>query len=220
MEQAMSRDEIERLALGVTGEHGCHTTILYGSRARGDFTARSDVDLIGIRREGVPVRDARVVEGLYFDVFVYPESALATLEPSHLRLLGGVVLQEAGGFGAGLLARVKELSDRGPPALPEDERRALLVWSRKMLDRLRGQQGVEADHRRMFLVIQALEDYFSLRGAWFRGPKEAFAWLRANDPEAYASFEAASRSGAGEGDLAALVAAVYRSQGASPEPAP
>ncbi len=215
----MSRDEIERLALCITGVHGCHTTILYGSRARGDFTPRSDVDLIGIRSEGTSVRDARVVEGLYFDVFVYPESALATLEPSHLRLLGGVVLQEAGGFGTGLLARVKELSDRGPPALPEDEHRALLVWSRKMLDRLRGQQGVEADYRRMFLVIQALEDYFSLRGAWFRGPKEAFGWLRANDPATHASFEAASRSGASEGDLAALVAAVYRSQGAAPEPA-
>jgi len=211
--QASNHGEIERLALRVTAEHGCHTTILYGSRARGDATPESDVDLVGVREEGPSARDARVVEGVYFDVFVYPEAALAALDSSHLRLLGGVVLQEQGGFGTALLERVKALDEKGPTPLPEDERQALTVWSHKMLVRFRGKQGAEANYRRRFLVIQALEDYFSLRGAWFRGSKEAFEWLRRNNPVGYGLFEAALSPGASDEDLASLVEAVYGSSG-------
>lgn len=32
--------------------HGCHTVILYGSRARGDFNDSSDWDVIGFREVG------------------------------------------------------------------------------------------------------------------------------------------------------------------------
>ena len=46
-----------------------------------------------------------------------------------------------------------------------------------MLDRVRGQHGLEANYRRMFLLVRALEDYFLLRNTWFRGEKEALAWL-------------------------------------------
>jgi hypothetical protein len=35
------------------------------------------------------------VDGLYIDAIVYPEAALKTLEPSLLRILGGVVVSAA-----------------------------------------------------------------------------------------------------------------------------
>ena len=206
----MEHGEIERIALAIMEAHGCHTTILYGSHARGDATLQSDVDLIGIREDGPAVRDARVVDGIYIDAFIYPETTLKTPEPSLLRVLGGIVLRERDGFGSALLTRLQELHDRGPKPLPDDERRALVLWSQKMLDRFRGQCGVEADHRRMFLLVQALEDYFTLRNAWFRGPKEGFAWLLQYDSSAYALFERASRPGASHGDLTDLVQTVYR----------
>jgi predicted nucleotidyltransferase len=39
--------------------YGCHTVILYGSRARGDATAESDYDVLGVRDSGEAIRDAR-----------------------------------------------------------------------------------------------------------------------------------------------------------------
>ena len=204
--------EIERIASALMAAHGCHTTILYGSRARGDATVHSDVDLICIREDGPAVRDARIVNGLYLDAFIYPETSLKTLEPSLLRVLGGVVLRERGGFGSALLTQLQELHDRGPAPLPEDERRALIVWSRKMLDRFRGQRGLEASYRRMSLLPQALEDYFRLRSLWFRGSKEAFAWLLQHDSPAYTAFERAADPGASDGDFSELVQLVYGAQ--------
>ena len=188
--------------------HRCHTAIIYGSWARGDATSESDVDVLCVREAGTTVRDARVADGVYLDAFVYPESALETLDASFLRILGGAVVHERDGFGAALLARVREMHDRGPPAMPDDERQALVVWSQKMLDRIRARGDVEADYRRMYLVVRALEDYFSLRNAWYPGEKEAFAWLRRHDASTYALFEGATRQG--HAALAELVGAVYR----------
>lgn len=205
----MDQRDIERIALTMMAAHGCHTTILYGSRARGDATSNSDIDLIFIREDGPSVRDACVVDGIHVDAFIYPEAKLKTLEPSLLRVLGGIVLRERDGFGSALLTQLQELHDRGPAPMPDDERRALVLWSRKMLDRFRGQRGLDANYRRMYLLPQALEDYFLLRNAWFRGPKEAFAWLRQHDGSAHEALERAAQPGASDGDFSDLVQAVY-----------
>lgn len=205
----MEHREIERIALSTMDAHGCHTMILYGSRARGDATLHSDVDLIGIRDDGPAVRDARVVDGIYLDAFIYPEAMLRTPEPSLLRVLGGIVIRERDGLGSALLTQLRALHDRGPTPLPDDERRALVIWSQKMLDRFRGQRGLEADYRRMFLLIQALEDYFVLRNAWFRGSKEAFAWLLQHDSSTYALFERAALPGASDAAFSDLAQTVY-----------
>ena len=209
----MEHRDIERIALGVMEVHGCHTMILYGSRARGDATPQSDLDLMCIREDGPAIRDARVVEGLYIDGFVYPESAFATLEPALLRALGGVVIRERDGFGTALLTRIRELDGRGPVPLREDERQVLKVWSHKMLDRFRGDHGLEAQYRRMSLLVQALDDYFSLRNTWTMGPKQGFPWLLQHDASAHAVFERAAQLGASDGDFAELVRAVYGPDG-------
>jgi uncharacterized protein len=205
----MNRAEIEQVTASVMATHTCHTAILYGSRARGDATAESDIDLLLVREEGPAIRDARLVDGSYLDAFVYPESALVTLEPGMLRLLGGVVLRERDGFGTELMRRVRELDERGPTPMPADERQALRVWSQKMLDRFRSRHDVEIEYRRMFLVVRALEDYFGLRNAWYRGEKEAFAWLREHDAPVHALFERAARAAPSDEALTELVRAVY-----------
>jgi hypothetical protein len=63
----------------------------------------------------------------------------------------------------------------------------------------------------MFLLVQAVEDYFLLRNTWFRGPKEAFVWLLQHDHAAYVLFERAACPGASDDAFAELVQAVYRS---------
>jgi predicted nucleotidyltransferase len=211
----MDRRQVGDIALLVMEEHACHTVILYGSYARGDATPHSDIDLLAVREGGATVRDARVVQGAYLDAFVYPEAKLESLDASFLRLLGGVVMAERNGFGRALLERVQALEAQGPPPMPEDERRALVVWSQKMLDRFRGRDDIEANYRRMLLLPTALEDYFLLRGLWFRGSKEGFAWLREHDPRAYAAFERAARPGAPDEAFCELVDCVFRFDAAS-----
>ena len=205
----MDRLRIERIARGLSERHGCHTAILYGSRARGDATGESDVDLLLLREQGPSIRDAYLDGGDYVDAFIQHDAEVKTLDPSMLRLHGGVVLHERDGAGTALLAEVASLLARGPDPMPDDERRTVLLWARKMVDRVRGKAGIEGDYRRMFLVMQSLEDYFTLRGMWFRGSKMGFAWLRENDRPAYDAFERAFSPGATEQDLAALVEVVY-----------
>jgi len=189
-------------------EHRCHTALIYGSWARGDATPASDVDVLCLREGGGKARDARIVGGVYLDAFVYPDSVLDDLDPSFLRILGGVIVRERNGMGSELLARVREMHDRGPTPIPDDERAALVTWSEKMLARFRAHRGAEIEYRRMYLVVRALEDYFGLRNAWYKGEKEAFAWLRENDPSTYERFERASTLT--DDVLADLVAAVYQ----------
>jgi hypothetical protein len=93
--------------------------------------------------------------------------------------------------------------------MPEHERAAVLLWSSKMLDRTRGERGLEANLRRLQLVTQALEDYFALRGLWFRGPKESVAWLLQHDAASHEAFERAARRCPSDDDLAEVVRMVY-----------
>jgi metal-dependent amidase/aminoacylase/carboxypeptidase family protein len=48
-------------------------------------------------------------------------------------VLGGIVIRERDGFGSALLAKLRAFHDRGPTPLPDDERRALLIWSQVRL---------------------------------------------------------------------------------------
>jgi uncharacterized protein len=214
----MEYKDAERIALEVMAAHGCHTAILYGSWARGEATEQSDIDVLCVRDDGKAVRDARVTEGVYVDAFIYPKAELATPQPSLLRVLGGVVLAEAHGFGAALLGQLQALHQRGPEPMPEDQRRAVVIWSSKMLDRIRGQRELEANYRRMQLSLQCLEDYFALRGMWFAGPKPAFAWLKQQDAASYRRFVHAALPGASDDAFIELVQSVYGPFGDPPAP--
>jgi predicted nucleotidyltransferase len=205
----MDPNAIEATALAIADAHACHTVVLYGSRARGDADEGSDVDLLCIRDDGPSFRDARLIDGVYFDVFVCPPDAVATVDVALLRILGGQVLRERDGAGTALLARVRDRFERGPDPLPADDRTVRIVWAHKMLDRIRRSDGVGAAYHRMALAVQALEDYFALRGLWFRGSKVAFPWLLTHDEGAHQAFEAATQPGADHAALAALVGAVY-----------
>ena len=198
------------LASRVAGEHGAHTAILYGSHARGDATERSDVDLLLAREAGPAIRDARLVDGLYLDAFVYPETDLATASVDLLRLVGARVLRERDGWGTALLGRVQALFDRGPEPLAEDDRTMRRVWAQKTLGRIRDDLGPDGEYRRMHLLIQSLEDYFALRTLWFRGSKEAFAWLAAHDALMHTAFSNAMTRTATDEDITRLVRGVYR----------
>jgi hypothetical protein len=189
--------------------HGCHTWILYGSRARGDAHPTSDIDLLGIRDADTADHDARLWDGVFLDAFVYPTSRFETVGADWMHLRSGRVLQERDGLGRRIVREAEQAYQAGPSPLPEPERRKLVAWHRKTVQRIagRGPDDVEAHYRRAWLLMQSLEDYFSLRGLWYRGPKESLAWLQAHAPDDHAAFAAALVPGA---DLAAIRALVER----------
>jgi predicted nucleotidyltransferase len=183
------------LAEELRARHGCHTVILYGSRATGEARAGSDYDLAGFGPADRTYREARKWRGVYVDVFVHPEARLLESSPDILSLREGVVVFERDGAGTRLLARLEEIYRAGPERLPDDEITARKVWAWKMLERA-AHPDVEADYRRAWLLMMLLEDWFAVRHRWFLGPKRSLRWLQENEPRAHAAFAAALRPGA------------------------
>jgi len=197
----------------LTIDHGCHAVILYGSRARGDFQPASDWDVAGIR-EGdatAPLRVARAFYGAWLDAFVYAEAAFTVIDPELLRFLPARILVDERGFAKTLLERVDLLNQQGPPPLPEGEEKMVRVWYAKMLVRI-ARGDLESKYRRVELLYQALENYFKLRGLWYRGAKAALPWLAKHDPETHAAFARAFEAYASLDDLRALVQRILPAQ--------
>ena len=177
----------------LTDEHGCHTVILYGSHARGDARPTSDYDLLGIRENGEVIRDARVWNDVYLDLFIYPESKIATPDETMIHMRDGRVLVEKNFMGTHLLKQLSGIFKAGPKKLPVDEIQARKVWARKMLDRAKDED-IEANYRRLWLLTALVEDYFRIRGLWYLGSKESFRWLQENDPKTYSCLDVALKS--------------------------
>jgi predicted nucleotidyltransferase len=197
---------LRSVAEDIRARHKCHTLILYGSWARGDATPASDYDLLAIRPRGnAVVRDARLWEGAYLDIFVYPEKKLKPADLLHVR--GGKVLFQKGRLGEVLLARIDKIHAQGPKPLSVDEIGARRMWAHKMLDRLRVGDP-EGNYRRAWLLTALLEDYFVLRNRWYEGPKLALKWLRRHRPDVCAKFAAALEPAADLSAISDLIAAV------------
>ena len=185
-----------------------HTVLLYGSFARGDATPESDIDVAGFADVPATRRDARRIEGLFLDAFVYPTECATAPPGDELRKLRGAqVLLDERGLAGPLLAALDALEDAPPLPLEDDARRTLRVWAHKMLARI-ARDDLEAHYRRHWLLMQLLEDHFALEGRWYPGPKRALAALAAHQPALHAAFAAALHPAADLRAIAALVEGV------------
>jgi len=198
------RAPLDEIVHALVELHGCHSVILYGSRARGTANESSDWDVVGIRKSGASQRVARDFHGAWLDAFVHPESHFDALDEGALRLLGGRVVVDRNGFAAALLKRIAAFEAKGPPAMAPDEEEMLRVWHSKMLARI-ARGDLEAKYRRAWLLFESLEGYFKLRRRWYRGPKESFPWLAEHDPETHDAFARALEPEATMDELRALV---------------
>lgn len=184
--------------------HGVHTMLLYGSRAHGTATPQSDYDIAGFGAVEQGFRIARRVNGVYLDIFVYPEAALHAPTEGDLRFRGSRILVQRGLEGTAFLDKLEAIFIRGPQPLPMDEVTARRVWAHKMLARIE-RPDLEADYRRAWLLTALLEDYFVLRGLWFEGPKKALRWLEQHDQPTYQAMLCALKPGAENKAIAYLV---------------
>jgi hypothetical protein len=199
---------LDRLVARLGDGEGCHTIILYGSRARGDAGPDSDYDLIGFRDlEGPPVRETGVRDGALLDIFIYPTQRLAEANADVLHVRGGRVLRDRDGQGAAFLARLDALFAAGPVPLPVDQIMARRDWAWKMLDRAR-RGDVEGNFRRAWLLTEQLETFFLLRNEWYLGSKAALGLLQAEHPSIYVALKRALEPAASLAEIEALVLAV------------
>lgn len=169
-------------------KYKCHTVLLYGSRARGDATEKSDYDLMGVRKTGKPVRLAEKRNGNYLDVFIFPEKSLKKIGEEHLYMKEAKVLVQESTYGSQLVRKIKAAARKPVQRLPEDEIQTRRVWAHKMLERIEVGD-IEANYRRSWLHEALLADYFALRHKRYDGSKESFTWLKKNDPATYKLFE-------------------------------
>lgn len=113
-------------------KYKCHTVILYGSRARGDATSRSDYDLMGVRKSGKSFRLAEKWNSSYLDVFIFPEKELTKVDESLLYMKGAKVIFEKDKFGSQFIKKLAAALKKKHIPLPVDEIEARRVWLHKM----------------------------------------------------------------------------------------
>lgn len=188
--------------------HGCHTAILYGSRALGDASPTSDYDVAAFGSVAETRRLAGPWRGSYLDVFIYPEARLTSPDTDLVHLRDGIVLFERQpGLAGSFVAALDELYSRGPAPLSDEDKVVRRRWAWKMLDRA-SVGDAEGNFRRAWLLTTLLEDQFALNGKWYAGPKKSLALLRGTAPRLYSRFEAALQPAASLEQIQELVEAV------------
>lgn len=185
-------------------KHGCHTVILYGSRARNEPTHTSDYDIIAIREQGDFVRDCRIFDGFYLDAFIYSEEFVKNPDISLIRIKDGIVLIQKENIGETLINKIKNIFQQGAPKTAAWEKIEIITWTQKMLQRAK-ENDIEGNFRRHWLLHDLLECYFKMRDSWYLGPKESFQWLKINDPEIYSAFEIALQPNASLNNIENLI---------------
>ncbi|HEH5924807.1 TPA: nucleotidyltransferase domain-containing protein [Legionella pneumophila] len=175
----------------LTSTHHCHTIILYGSRARGDFTTSSDYYVAGIKETGEKERIARFDEkhGMYHDIFVYPERDFDVISDEPLCMSDGIVVREKADFGTVLLQKLASVMESSA-SLTSNEITVRTVWYKKMLARA-STRDLEGKYRHIWELYTILEDYFVFRGMRYEGPKKAFYYLKIHDPQILSLFDEA-----------------------------
>lgn len=168
----------------------CHTIILYGSRARGDFTETSDYDIAGITDKSIKkewVARFDEVNHVYHDIFIYPENELIEPNESHLQMSDGIILTEQNGFGTRLLHQLNTLIGESITS-DINERKGRTIWYKKMLARAEAND-LEGKYRQMWMIHTLLEDYFFFRNLRYLGPKKGFQYLELHDKTILTLFE-------------------------------
>ena len=220
----MLSDEEDRLIDYVEETYGCHTVILYGSRALGTHRADSDWDFIGLKADGPETFCHTRLEGVgELNGYIYPEamgifnptapsSLFVPLDPFVSRLRDAVVLVEEGSLGRDIVERARRMQRSGPPAITADKRAhtAHYFFDLRLADyldtapRKPGTPNALRDYMRHEVLMNSIFHYFRLRAMWVPAPNDWHAYLLQHDPAFLALLEQAEAKDAGRDAFAAL----------------
>jgi hypothetical protein len=202
-DEAKNQQELlDRLCAYLREQFSCVTAILYGSRARGDWDASSDIDVIAFGTAHDTGHIAHRWQNLFLDLFLYPPGT----KPEHdwLRIHDGRVLFQQGCEGDEVLAATNDMFVSGPKKMSPSDAQTTRLWLDKMI--ARAEKGdVEGNYRRHWLLKEILEIYFLLRGRWYLGPKKSLTLLQEQSPEHFEVFRKAFMPNAGMAELQAAV---------------
>lgn len=183
----MAMIDFDKLTQELVSKHQPDLILLYGSFARGEYTPKSDIDVVCFKDIQNVETDNRDFSGLYLDCWIKPLSELEKIEES-IYLDGAKVLYDKNDIAPAFLEKVRERLEFPPKPLSEQERQHLKAWTLKMLDRTyRGD--IEANFRRAWLVFELLQTYYKWNGLWYRGSKLAFRELKEKKPKIYKQFD-------------------------------
>jgi predicted nucleotidyltransferase len=187
----------------LVNKYGCHSIILYGSFANGDYTEESDVDLLCFCDSPEKENDTAEFNNRRLDAWIYKTEMMNdSIQFLHVR--GGKILLDEKNLCTGLLNEIDKLFMNGPKQLTSEEKDFLKNWLHKMLKRsLKGD--IEGNFRYHWMLTEALEVYFNIKGRWYLGPKKSLQWLNCNDKEAYHLFNSALKINADITDIEKLI---------------
>ena len=202
----MLSDEEDDLIDFLEEKYGCHTVILYGSRAWGPARPDSDWDIIALNDAPQRTWCHETVRGIgEVSAYIFPSSQVAFNPgaPSGLyrpldnfvrRLRNARVLVEKDGLGMQIIARAQDLHRKGmgkkPAGFDQHTRHTYYdYWLKRMTDEKI--HPLERRYLKSWLLYQALDDYFHHRELWAMAPRHAFPYLEQNDLPVYQAFEKA-----------------------------
>ncbi len=183
-------DKITELAVKeVVKKYNPHTVIVYGSRAKGDATDESDVDIACFLDSPTVSEDFRDMNGIFLDAWIHPTESMKN--PNNFVKMGEAFCAlDKFGLGSQLLQQINIKIKDGPIPLTEKEKFNIIELRFKILKRS-GKGDIEGNHRRSWLQHDLLGTYFILRDKWFLGAKSSLSWLKVNDDIAFELFESA-----------------------------
>jgi predicted nucleotidyltransferase len=127
---------LEKIVEHLKNKYKCNSIIVYGSRARGDTTKYSDYDVVGIgSKQKKLIRIAKEINGVYWDVWVYPENKLKKIDISMINMHQGKVIYDTKAFGKKLLKRIAQFYKKGPEKLLRWEKELKISWLNKSFAR-------------------------------------------------------------------------------------
>lgn len=205
MKQNLLNDIIlQNITAELIEQHGCHTVILYGSRARGDSSEISDYDIAGVGKNIAKNRIARKVNGVFLDLLIFPEQELNEAKEEYLFYMGdGVVLFEKEDWGTNFLKKLTSFMSE-PIEYNHEQIEHRKIWYQKKLSKTE-QPSFEGSHARFWILCTVLEDYFRFRRLHFNGPKNAIQHLKNHDKNIYSLYEKALANPFNQGILFSLV---------------
>jgi hypothetical protein len=180
-------DEITKIAISeMVKKYNPHTIIIYGSRARGDATVESDVDIACFLDDSAAFEDTRNHNGIFIDAWDYP-TELMNDATQFIKFNQAYCAVDERGLGKKLLSKVSEEYKKGLTPLNEQDKTNIIELRLKILKQA-CKGNLEGNYRKFWLQSDLLQTYFLLRRLWYFGPKQSFLWLETNDKVAYDLF--------------------------------
>lgn len=212
---AMFTDEEDALIDFLEEKYGCHTLILYGSRALGTNKPDSDWDVLALNRGYEREYLHEQVEGVgEVNAYIFPEedaiykpqapSGIYVPRDYLVRLRHGKVLMEYLDLGTKIVQMAKNTYEAGPAAMPEKlVGQIRYQWLHYWVGLIR-QEAVAPEMARFVrhrMVNQCAESYFRLRQQWVPSEKDILPRIQQENPAVYQAIVQAMQPSASADDF-------------------